>query len=318
MRALYPPIEPRRSTWLESSGGHRVYVEECGAPDGLPVVFLHGGPGSGCKPSHRQFFDPRRYRVFLVDQRGCGRSTPLGGLQANTTAHLVDDLEALRRWGGVARWGLFGGSWGAALALTYAQHHPQRVLGMVLRGTFLARARDMAWFLAEGAGRLLPQAWERFVESTRDVGQDIPSLHAAICGDDTVRALRIARAWSTWSTEVVMYAFDTAPAGSPEGDEALLAKTRIELHYAHAGYFLRDNQLLDEIARIPRVPTWLIHGQRDITCAPEAGWAVHRALPGSTIEMLRTAGHLSGESSVQDALLRAADAMRDTLGETWR
>lgn len=309
MRALYPLDEPRRTARLDVGDGHAVYAEESGAADGIPVVFLHGGPGSGCKPSHRQSFDPARYRVFLFDQRGCGRSTPFGEIRANTTWHLVRDLEILREWAGVERWLLFGGSWGGALALAYAETHPGRVLGMVLRGTFLARARDMDWFLGAGAGRLLPRAWEAFVNATRDVGQDIPSLHAAVCGQDEARALRIAQAWSMWSTEVVMYAFDSSPQEAPPPAAELLGKTRLELHYANAGYFLRDNQLLADIARVPPVPVTLIHGQRDITCAPEAGWAVHRALPWSTLEMLRTAGHLSSEPSVQDALIRAADAM---------
>jgi len=318
MRSLYPLNEPRRVAWLEVGDGHAVYVEESGAPDGIPVVFLHGGPGSGTKPGHRQLFDPARYRVFLFDQRGSGRSTPFAELHANTTADLVRDIEALRSWAAVDRWVLLGGSWGGALALAYAQHHPGHVLGMILRGTFLARARDMAWFLDEGAARLLPRAWEAFVEATHDVGQDIPSLHAAVCGDNESLALRIAQAWFAWSTEVVMYAFEQAPQDPPPPVAETLGKARIELHYAKAGYFLRDNQLLDDMSRVPKVPISVIHGQRDITCAPEAGWAVHRALPWSTIRLLRTAGHLSGEASVQDALLDATDAMATALASAWR
>lgn len=309
-QSLHPPSAPRRAAWLPVGDGHEIYVEEGGRPDGLPVVFLHGGPGSGCKAAHRQFFDPSHYRSFLVDQRGAGRSRPFGATAGNTLPALIADLEAVRIWAGVERWLLFGGSWGAALALAYAEAHPARVSGMVLRGSFLARARDLAWFLGpDGAARLLPRAWHTFVTALGDVTPDVPAIHHALFGAEVARAEAVARAWSQWSTEVVMYTFEHAPQEAPPADAELMGKTRIEVHYAHAGYFLRDNQLLDEAHRIPRIPIHLVHGQRDLTCAPEAAWALHRALPGSTLEILRTAGHLSGEAPMQDALLRAADAM---------
>jgi proline iminopeptidase len=316
MRSLYPATSPRRAEWLEVGDGHSIYVEEAGNPSGIPVVFLHGGPGSSCKPGHRQFFDPARYRNVLFDQRGCGRSTPFGDTHCNSTQKLIEDLEMLRRWIGVEAWVLFGGSWGAALGLAYAEAHPERVLGMVLRGTFLARQRDLDWFMHDGAARLLPSAWAEFVEATQSVGQSIPLLHAALFGSDASMAEAVARAWAKWSGEVVMYAFDNPPGDPPEPLAQLLGKTRIELHYALNRYFLSDNQLLANAARLPRVPTYIIHGQRDITCAPEAGWAIHRAIPGSTFEILRTAGHLSGEMPIQDALLRAADAIADQLDAT--
>ncbi|MGH8596824.1 MAG: prolyl aminopeptidase, partial [Gammaproteobacteria bacterium] len=313
MRTLYPLIEPRRAEWLEVDEIHSVYVEEAGDPNGVPIVFLHGGPGSGCKPSHRQFFDPARYRSFLIDQRGSGRSRPFGETRQNSTQTLIADLERLREWASVDSWVMFGGSWGAALALAYAQTHPERVLGMVLRGAFLARQRDLDWFLADGAARLLPTAWAEFNYSIADLGASIPALHAALFGADRDRALQVARAWGKWSEAVVMYAFDQPP-GEPlaPGDE-LLGKTRIELHYALNRYFLDEDVLLANVARLPQVPIHLIHGQRDLTCAPEASWALHRAIPGSTLEILRTAGHLSGETPMQDALIRAADAMADRL-----
>lgn len=307
---LYPPTAPLRAAWLPVGDGHEIHVEEGGNSDGIPVVFLHGGPGSGCKASHRQFFNPVHYRSFLVDQRGAGRSRPFGATAGNTLQALIADLETVRVWAGVERWLLFGGSWGAALALAYAEAHPARVTGMVLRGSFLARARDLAWFLGpDGAARLLPRAWHTFVTALGDVPPEVPAIHRVLFGADHACAESVARAWSQWSTEVVMYAFEHAPQEAPPADAELMGKTRIELHYAQAGYFLRDDQLLDEAHRIPDVPIHLVHGQRDLTCAPEAAWALHRALPGSTLEILRTAGHLSGEAPMQDALLRAADAM---------
>ena len=318
LRSLYPATEPRRAGHLPVGDGHAIYFEEAGNPDGVPVVFLHGGPGGGCKPSHRAFFHPARYRSVIFDQRGAGRSTPYAEVAANTTWDLVADMETLRKTLGIERWLLFGGSWGAALALAYMQSHPARVLGMVLRGSFLARRRDLQWFLGpDGAARLLPRAWHSFCEATHDVGQDEISLHAALFGPDEALALRVAHAWAAWSGEVVMYAFDSAPGEMTGPDAEVLGKARIELHYARHSYFLGNDQLLKRLTRdrvLPSIPVMLIHGQRDITCPPESAWALHQALPGSTLEILRSGGHLSGEAVIQDALLRAADAMADTLG----
>ena len=323
LRALYPATAPRRAGHLPVGDGHAVYFEEAGAPNGVPVVFLHGGPGGGCKPSHRQFFHPARYRSVIFDQRGAGRSTPYGETKANTTWDLVSDMEVLRKTLGIERWLLFGGSWGAALALAYFQSHPERVLGMVLRGSFLARPRDLAWFLGrDGAARLLPEAWYRFCEATKDVGQDVIDLHDVLFGEDATRALAVAHAWAAWSGAVVMYSFDNASGEAPGPDAEVLAKARIELHYARHGYFLGPNQLLASTQRratsvLPGrgfPPVHLVHGQRDITCPPEAAWELHRRIPGSTLEILRTGGHLSGEAVIQDALLRAADSMADVLG----
>lgn len=316
MRTLYPPLEPTTIESLDVGDGHRLHVEQCGRPDGIPVVFLHGGPGGGCKADHRQFFDPAHYRVFLVDQRGAGRSQPLGGVMANTTHHLIADLELIRRRYGVDRWLLFGGSWGAALALAYAQACPERVSAMILRGTFLARQRDVAWFFGDGANRLLPREWARFEAAVQaPPGVDLAAfLHAGIFADDAQRVERIARAWEAWSGAVVMYSLDEAGTGSAGGAlESAIAKARIEMHYARHGYFLEDDQLLGAADRLPQVPTIIVHGARDITCPSESAWAVHRALPGSRLEILHTAGHLSSEKPMIDALIRATDELVERL-----
>lgn len=318
MSTLYAPVAARRAGPLDVGDGHVLYVEEAGNPDGIPIVFLHGGPGGGCKPSHRQFFNPERYRSFIFDQRGAGRSTPFAGVEANTTQTLVADLECIRIRHGVERWVLFGGSWGAALSLAYAEQHPERVLGMVLRGSFLARQRDLEWFLgSEGAARLLPRAWHAFVEATREIGHTVDALHAALFGPDEALALHVAQVWAAWSGEVVMYAFDQAPSGDlPTPTAEVLGKARIELHYAKHRYFLRPNQLLEDIHRVPRVPVTLVHGQRDITCPPESAWALHQALSGSRLEILRSGGHLSGERVIEEALVRAADEMLELVGRS--
>ena len=313
MSTLYPPTEPRTAHWLDVGDGHEIYIEEGGAPDGVPIVFLHGGPGSGCKPSHRQFFDPACTRSFLVDQRGAGRSRPYGETRANTTQTLIADLDRLRTTAGIERWVLFGGSWGAALALAYAETYPEHVLGIVLRGTFLARQRDLDWFMHEGAARLLPRAWFEFEASLADVGFTIRAIHNAVFGDDVTLAERVARAWGKWSGAVVSFGFEDGDVDPPAPVTDLMAKTRIELHYALNRYFLEDDQLLANAHRLPKVPIHIIHGQRDLTCAAEAGWALHQAVPGSTFELLRTAGHLSSEPPMAEALVRAADTLLKQL-----
>lgn len=314
MRLPYPPVEPMFSGVLRVGEGHEIYVEAAGKRDGIAVVFLHGGPGAGCKPSHRQFFDPDRYFSLLVDQRGAGRSRPYGEVDHNSTPHLVADLEFVRRHFAIDRWVLCGGSWGSTLALAYAKAHRERVLGLILRGVFLARACDRDWLLGRGANRLLPAAWAAFVAAVGTARPSVDALHAAVFGGDEGLAERVARAWSKWTGEVVAFAID-APEPEPEPARAeLLAKTRIEMHYARHAYFLDENALLDAAPALAGIPTRIIQGQRDLTCPAEGAWALHRALPGSALEILRTAGHLSGEPAMTDALLRAADAMAVQFG----
>lgn len=314
MTKLYPLESATRAEHLDVGNGHQIYFEQAGAPDGIPVVFLHGGPGSGCKPSHRQFFDPKKYRTVIVDQRGSGRSTPFGGVENNTTHDLSHDLERLRELLQIEKWMLFGGSWGAALALHYAQAYPQRVLGIVLRGTFLARRYDVDWFFEHGASRLLPAEWEAFAMSLKPLQRTGESmmdcLYRCTFNEDERAADQVAALWARWSEAVVMYAFNSVPApAEPEASEVTRAKTRIEMHYAHHRYFMEENQLLQDVGKLPNVPIKIIHGLRDITCTPDAGWALHRALPNSEFKLLRNAGHLSGETAMTEALVEAADEM---------
>ncbi len=312
-RTLYPASAPSRAGWLAVGDGHEIYFEESGAENGLPVVFLHGGPGGGCKPSHRQFFDPARYRAVILDQRGAGRSQPFGETRQNTTWHLVEDLELLRQHLGIEAWVLFAGSWGVALGLAYAETHPERVLGMVFRGSFLARQTDWEWFLDAGAARMLPEPWARFTAALDHPDSIAHHVHDCLFGEDEARAVDAARAWMAWSSAVVMYSFNQ-PDIEPEGPlDVLLAKARIELHYAVNRYFLRDNQLLEDAGKLPQVPVHIVHGQRDLTCTPQASWLLQQAIPGARLEILRTTGHLSGEPLMTDALLRAADEMADRL-----
>lgn len=318
MKQLYPPIDPFAVHEFPVTDGHVLFVEECGNPLGLPVLFLHGGPGSGCKPHQRQFFDPRRYRVILVDQRGAGRSTPAGALEHNTTRHLLADLELLRHHLGVDRWLLFGGSWGATLALLYAQSHPQCVLGLVLRGSFLARERDLHWFLGGGLERIYPDEWERLRDAlpASGGGDLLRALYEGLLSGDPAVQQRVAAAWVRWGT-IVTLGSDADPAllaAAPSADE--LRQAVIEAHYAVHRYFIAENQILGDCPRIAHLPISIIHGRRDLVCPVEAGYTLHRHLAGSEWRVLADAGHVAQGEEMIDALVTAADRMADRLADS--
>jgi proline iminopeptidase len=322
MNALYPPVDADRARHLDLGDGHRVYVEECGRPDGCPVVLLHGGPGSGCRPDHRRYFDPDHYRIVLIDQRGSGRSTPLGATAHNDTGTLAADLEIIRAGLGIERWLLFGGSWGATLALVYAQTYPARVLGLVLRGTFLARRRDLDWFFGpDGAARLLPQAWRRFRDQV-PAGEraDLPAAyHRLVHGADLGRAAQAARSWSDWADRVLNWNRppSTSAAATPAATDRTLAKVRIETHYARHRYFLEDNAILTQAHRLPRVPVRIVHGRLDLVCPVEGAWALHQSLagvvPDTRLILVEDAGHLIDEAAMIDALIDTTDRLRSLL-----
>ena len=315
MRVLYPAIEPY-SVHRFRRGHHEIYVEECGNPKGFPVVFLHGGPGSGCKTYHRCFFDPEKYRTILFDQRGAGRSRPQGDLADNTTAHLIEDMEGIRRHLEITRWLLFGGSWGATLALLYAQQKAQNVAGLVLRGTFLARHRDVEWFIgAEGAPRIYPEGWERFLASLPLMERTdvVQALYRRLIGKDELARRRAAREWALWGGQVTLgEGFD--PGGLSEHVSAAdVSQARVELHYAANRYFIDENVILDGCDRIPPVPVIIVHGRRDLVCPLESSWSLHRRLPDSEIRVLPQSGHIASGEEMIDALVRAADAMASRL-----
>ena len=316
LRGLYPALSPNSTSELEVGEGHIVYVEQCGNPDGIPIVFLHGGPGAGCNAGHRQFFDPQRFHIILFDQRGCGRSKPFGEVGHNTTPLLLADLEVIRTHCGVQQWALFGGSWGATLALAYAERYPGRVLGLILRGSFLARQSDVGWFYRDGANRFLPKQWQDFVDAV-ELPPDVEVsefLHRRVFGDNQETVNRVAAAWEAWSGAVVMFSLDaSSSAMATRASKSAIAKARIEMHYALNHYFISDNQLLEESARLPNVPTTIVHGARDLTCPAQSAWLLHQAIPGSILDIVRTAGHLSNERPLIDALVRATDALATTL-----
>lgn len=315
MKTLYPAIEPYAVHHFKRDH-HNLYVEECGNPQGLPVIYLHGGPGSGCKPHHRGFFDPEKYRAILVDQRGAGRSTPHGDLSHNATADLVRDLEYLRQHLKVERWLLFGGSWGATLALLYAQKHPAKVSGLVLRGSFLARQRDLEWFAgADGVRRIYPEGWAHFIDSLPEAERDDPihAIHQRLIGNDELAQRRAARIWSLWGGQVVLGdKFDPSELHEHVPAE-VLNQARIELHYAVNRYFIEENAILDGCAKLAKIPTLIIHGRRDLVCPAESAYLLHQHLPHAELRILPKAGHIAGGEDMIDALVEAADEMAQRL-----
>jgi proline iminopeptidase len=309
--ALYPPLEPYRSGHLEVTGGHRIWFEESGKPDGRPVLFLHGGPGSSCKPDHRRYFDPSRYRIVLFDQRGCGRSMPAGSVEENTTAHLIDDIERLRKLLGVERWLLFGGSWGSTLALAYAQAHPARVERMILRGIFLASKAELDWYFV-GLRQFIPEAWEALwsvapaVPWPRLVRRYEAALHGA-------EAAAAAARWSAFET-AVMSIGDLQPMLPPaNADDVLIARARVQVHYLAHDCFLRPGQLLDDMPRIAHLPATLLHGRQDFVCPPSTAFDLARRWPAARLTYVEQAKHASSHPALERELVAAADAARDPV-----
>lgn len=317
MNTLYPEISPFKSFFLETSSQHRLYVEQAGNPNGIPVIFLHGGPCSGCKPEHRCFFDPARYHIILMDQRGCGRSLPFGELQQNNTQAIISDLEQLRDLLNIAQWLLFGGSWGAALALLYAQTYPERVNGLVLRGVFLARQQDLDWFMQAGVNKIYPEVWQQLADCVAPCQHEqlINDLHTAIMDGDSNLQQRIVSAWAAWGAQVALAQAYQAPAETPLMTEQSLKQTQMEIEYAYRSYFLSENQLIDNCHKIQHIPTLIIHGRYDLVCPIEAAITLKQALPQAEINVLPNAGHIAQGEEMIDALISATELMADRLSK---
>ena len=312
MRTLYPEIACFNADHLISEDGHHVYFEQSGDPHGIPVVFLHGGPGSGCNEKHRRYFDPKQYHIIIFDQRGCNRSTPNGCVTDNTTQLLLADMESIRKSLNLSQWVLFGGSWGSTLALLYAQSYPQYVSGMILRGTFLARSCDLDWFCKQGVNQIFPEYWDEFVAGFSASEQEClgQALYNRVFSTDRAVQLEAAKAWALWSGRVVTHSLDLPqPYQLDEEDEDLLNSVRIEMHYAKHQYFIAENQILDHVSQLPDVPVTLLHGRRDLTCLPQSSWALHKHIAGSKLHILPSAGHLASEPEMVDALVSASVEM---------
>ena len=309
-RTLYPRIEPFETSTLAVSPLHTLYYEQCGNPQGKPVVFLHGGPGGGTNGECRRFFDPAVYRIVLFDQRGCGKSTPHAELTDNTTWDLVADIERLRQKLGIDRWQVFGGSWGSTLALTYAQTHPDKVTELVLRGIFMLRRSEMEWFYQGGANAIYPDAWETYLAAIPEVerGDLMSAYHRRLTGDDRTVQLAAARAWSVWEGATSHLYQDQGHISSSARDEFALAFARIECHYfIHGGFFDHDDQLLRNVDRIRAIPAVIVQGRYDVVCPLRSAWDLHRAWPEADLKIVQDAGHSAFEPGIVHALVEATD-----------
>lgn len=316
MSPLYPPLHENRHFFLKVDAIHDLYVEECGNPYGVPVVFLHGGPGSGCEPWHRQFFDPTRYHIILFDQRGCGRSKPHAALENNTTWDLVSDMELIRETLGIEQWVLFGGSWGSTLALAYAEQYPERVLGMVLRGIFLCRQRDIDWFYEQGHGvsRIYPDYWQDYLAPIPVAERDnlVAAYYRRLTGENEIARMQAAKAWSVWEGRTANLQPKDSVMAHFSDPHTALSVARIEAHYfAHAGFF-SPNQLLQDAYRIAHLPGSIIHGRYDMICPLEQAFALHEVWQKADFQIM-PCGHAASELPIQQALVQATDALLEIV-----
>jgi proline iminopeptidase len=314
-RALYPAIEPFNRFRLQVGGGHDLYVEECGTRGAQPVVVLHGGPGGGCSPGMRRYFDPQSWHVVLFDQRGCARSRPHASVERNTTWELIDDIEAIRKRLGIERWAVFGGSWGAALGLLYAETHPERVTALMLRGVFLMTQRELDWFYGGGAAQFFPDLWEEFVQPIPPAERDdlIGAYHRRLIDGDLGQQTTFARSWTRWEGATATLKAD--PRLRPGVGDAAYARAfaRIECHYFHHGGFLdEDGQILRDIGRLKNTPGVIVQGRYDMVCPPASAFALHKAWPASSLRVIGDAGHALSEPGITAELVAVTDMFRES------
>ena len=318
-KGLYPEIEPFDRGTLRVSPVHTIYYEQSGNPRGKPVVFVHGGPGGGTDPKQRRFFDPSVYRIVLFDQRGCGKSTPhaatmaAAALEDNTTWSLVADMEKLREHLHVDQWQVFGGSWGSTLALAYAEKHPERVTELVLRGIFLLRKQEIDWFYQRGASVMFPDAWEGYLEPIppAERGDLLRAYYKRLVGDDAEARVRAAKAWSVWEARTSFMRESAELVAKNEQSDYALAFARIEAHYfVNRGFFEKETQLLDDVARIRHIPGVIVQGRYDVVCPMESAWALHRAWPEADLRIVPDAGHAALEEGTLHELVTATDKFR--------
>ena len=312
---LYPPIEPFSTRRIAVDDIHTLYVEECGNPQGMAAVFLHGGPGAGCEATHRRFFDPARYRIVLFDQRGSGRSTPHAELRDNSTWHSVADMERIRAELGIERWLVFGGSWGSTLALAYAQTHPDRVSALVLRGIFLCRPEEIRWFYQEGASWVYPDWWQDFVAPIPENERDdlLHAYHWRLTGRDEIARMSAAKAWSIWEGRTATLLPNEEVRGYFARSHVALSLARIECHYFVNNAFLGPNQLLRDAHRIADIPGVIVQGRYDLICPLRSAWQLHRAWPTAELKIVPDAGHAAFEPGIRRALVAATDAFASRL-----
>jgi len=315
MRIFYPKIKPYQTHRLKVDDVHELYIEESGSVDGIPVIFIHGGPGAGCADCHRRFFDPEKYRIILFDQRGAGRSTPHANLENNTTQDLVADMELIREHLGIRKWVLFGGSWGSTLSLVYAQAHAERVLGLVLRGIFLCRPQEIEWFYQKGTSKLFPDAWAEFCRLIPDEERSdmVSAYYKRLTSNDELIRTKAAKAWSIWEGRTSTLKPNADVVNSFGNIHTAVSLARIECHYFMNNSFLEANQILNDAEKVKDIPSIIVQGRYDVVCPMESAWDLHQALPNSELSIIPDAGHSAMEPSIIDALVKATDKMLGRL-----
>ena len=313
MLPLFPEIKPYKTSRFAVTPPHELHVEECGNPDGVPVLFLHGGPGAGCGHNSRRFYDPKAYRIILFDQRGAGQSEPHACTDNNTLADLISDIEALLNKLAVERCILFGGSWGATLALAFAQARPERVRGLILRGVFLCRQRDIDWFYREGASRVFPDAWQSLLRAAPDPDDIIGGFHRALQSSNDIQRMGAARAWAAWGTDCSTFRVHKHDSSTDVEERNALAMARLETHYFMHQGFLEENQLLEQADRLQGIPGIIVHGRYDMVCPLDNATALHERWPESELRIIREGGHSPFEPAMADALVHATNDMLEWL-----
>ena len=310
MREFYPEIEAYQSGHLQVSDLHSIYYEQVGNPNGKPIVFVHGGPGGGVDPSMRRFFDPKVWRIVLFDQRGCGKSKPFSELKDNTTWDLVSDMEKLRMELNIEKWTVFGGSWGSTLALSYAINHANRVTGLILRGIFLLRKKEIDWFYQEGASFLFPDAWAKYLEPIPEIERHdlVTAFYKRLTSPVKEIRTTAAKAWSIWEGSTSKLFFDPAFAERFGGDEFADAFARIECHYfVNKGFFPEDGWILKNVDKIRHIPAWIVQGRYDVVCPATSAYELNQAWPESKLHIIPDAGHSASEPGIKSKLIEATD-----------
>ena len=313
MLTLYPAISSYKEFHLEVSGGHQLWVAEYGNPQGLPAVFLHGGPGSGCESYHPRFFNPDKYRIILIDQRGSGKSRPHASLKENTTNHLIDDLETLRSHLSIEKWVVFGGSWGSTLALVYAETHPERVLGLVLRGIFLCRPMDIEWFYQKGASAIFPEYWENYVSliPEDERGNMVAAYYKRLTCDDESTRIKAAKEWSIWEGRTSTLQPKNSVTDHFGNEQVALSLARIECHYFMHDSFLSPNQIVKNAYKLEEIPGYIVHGRYDVVCPMTQAFELHQSWKQANFYIAPNSGHSATEPEIVNALIRATDELAE-------
>jgi len=315
MKQLYPSLHAYHHFTLQVDDIHEIYIEECGNPDGVPIVFLHGGPGAGCESYHRRFFDPDQYRIILFDQRGCGRSTPHAELENNTTPLLIDDMEQIRQHLAIDKWAVFGGSWGSTLALAYAEAHPSQVSGLIVRGIFFSTREDIQWFYQQGANKIFPDYWQDFLAPIPHSEHDdlLKAYHQRLTGSDEIAQIRAAKAWSKWEGRTATLQPSESVLKHFTDPHSALSIARIEAHYFINDGFMDDNHILNNAGNLAAIPGTIVHGRYDMICPLENAFKLHKAWLGAELVVVEGTGHAASEEGIISALVNATDKLLEQI-----